>query len=133
MKDSSIGIELYRITKGMFKSDASYKMMGAFEIPFESNILCVISDDGLESKWEHVSVSLKNRCPNWREMCFIKDLFWNEEEIVIQYHPPKSKYINNHPNVLHLWKQIGKEIELPPSILVGIKTLTPAPKDKGEK
>ena len=25
--------------------------------------------------WEHVSVSTRKRTPNWREMCFVKDLF----------------------------------------------------------
>ena len=55
--------------------------------------------------WEHVSVSMKNRCPTWEEMCAIKDIFWCESECVVQYHPPKSEYINNHPYCLHLWKK----------------------------
>ena len=25
--------------------------------------------------WEHVSVSLRNRCPTWDEMCLVKDIF----------------------------------------------------------
>ena len=79
----------------------------------------VIASDG--AGWEHVSVSLKNRTPNWAEMCFIKDLFWNEEDCVVQFHPPKSEYVDNHPNCLHLWKPIGKQIKTPPSILVGFK------------
>lgn len=118
MKDNSIGIEPYRITRGVLGSDASYGTTGAFEIPFESFILQVIADNGKESGWEHVSVSLKNRCPNWKEMCYIKDLFWDAEETVIQYHPPKSKYIDNHPYVLHLWKPTKKDIPLPPMILI---------------
>jgi hypothetical protein len=44
---------------------------GAFTIPFESFILHVIASDG--QGWEHVSVSLSHRTPNWREMCFVKD------------------------------------------------------------
>jgi len=28
---------------------------------------------------EHVSVSLEKHCPNWQEMYFVKDLFWDEE------------------------------------------------------
>ena len=42
-----------------------------------------------QTDWEHVSVSLPDRCPTWEEMCFIKDLFWNSDECVVQYHPPK--------------------------------------------
>ena len=69
--------------------------------------------------WEHVSVSLSHRTPNWREMCFIKDLFWDEEDVVIQYHPKKSEYVNLHNNYLHLWRPIGVELPTPPKELVG--------------
>lgn len=72
--------------------------------------------------WEHVSVCpLNGTMPTWDDMCFIKDMFWYDEDCVIQYHPPKSEYVNNMPNCLHLWKPIGKEVPLPPSILTGIK------------
>lgn len=69
--------------------------------------------------WEHVSVSLKRRCPTWEEMSMIKDIFWDDEECVVQYHPPKSQYVNRHPHCLHLWKKIGHEFETPPKILIG--------------
>ena len=56
-------------------------------------------------------------------MCHVKDLFWQDEEVVIQYHPRKSEYVNNHPFVLHLWKPIYQGIiPTPPALLVGIKT-----------
>jgi hypothetical protein len=86
--------------------------------------LCIISSDGSlpeEKGWEHVSVSAKKRTPTWEEMCFVKDAFWSEEEIVFQLHPKRSEYVNNHPNVLHLWRNVGQDPPLPPSILVGIK------------
>ena len=38
-----------------------------------------------------------------------------------QFHPPRSEYVNNHPNCLHLWKPVGAEFSMPDSILVGIK------------
>ncbi len=109
----------FRIRTGSMGSEDSYGNNGLFEIPYQSFKLRVIASDG--EGWEHVSVSLPNRVPNWYEMCFIKDLFWNEEECVVQFHPPKSEYINNHPNCLHLWKPVGKEFDAPPSILVGVK------------
>ena len=75
--------------------------------------------------WEHVSVCPFNgSMPTWDDMCFIKDMFWNEEDCVIQYHPPKSEYVNNMPNCLHLWKPIKETIPMPPSILTGIKNKT---------
>lgn len=68
--------------------------------------------------WEHVSVCPKNRTPDWDEMCQIKDMFWNEDECVVQYHPVKSDYTNIATNCLHLWKPINQEFPIPPKILV---------------
>lgn len=114
-------LEKWRIKTGPFGSDASYGNNGAFEIPFHKSssggVLRVISSDG-GMGWEHVSVSLADRIPTWEEMSFVKDLFWDEEETVVQYHPARSKYVNLHPYCLHLWKKNGKEYDLPPDILI---------------
>jgi len=61
---------------------------------------------------EHVSVSLARRCPTWDEMSMIKDIFWEDEEEVIQFHPKKSENINLHPYCLHMWRKPGWEPEL---------------------
>jgi hypothetical protein len=71
--------------------------------------------------WEHVSVSRQDRCPLWDEMCQIKSMFWDEDDCVIQYHPPRSEYVNLHKNCLHLWRPIGIELPMPDSIMVGFK------------
>ncbi len=110
--------EQYRVKTGAFRSDESYGNNGYFMVPFESRNFGVIASDG--AGWEHVSVSLTTRTPNWKEMCYIKSLFWDDEETVVQFHPPKSEYVNQHEFCLHMWKPIGKTIETPPSILVGI-------------
>lgn len=72
--------------------------------------------------WEHVSVAPRKKhiMPSWDDMCFIKNLFRNEDEAVIQIHPAKSEYVSNVPNCLHLWRCSYKEMVLPPKILVGI-------------
>lgn len=65
-----------------------------------------------ECGWEHVSVSpYSGKTPSWDDMCTIKDMFWNDEEAVIQIHPKKSEYVNIQDNCLHLWRH--KEMELP--------------------
>lgn len=72
--------------------------------------------------WEHVSVSLFNKpkeCPTWDEMCVVKDLFWDAEECVVQFHPPRSEYVNAHPGCLHLWRRTHADMPTPPSFLVG--------------
>lgn len=73
--------------------------------------------------WDHVSASLPRRCPTWDEMCQIKSMFFEPEEPVMQLHPPRSRYVNNHPYCLHLWRPQHEIIPLPPEILVGIKNL----------
>ena len=69
--------------------------------------------------WDHVSVSFPIRCCTWEEMCYIKDVFWHEDECVVQYHPAKEDYVNRHPYCLHLWKPQGQEISKPPKWMVG--------------
>jgi len=92
---------------------------GCFIIKESGRHFFCIASDG--KGWEHVSVSLKDRCPTWAEMCFIKSLFWDEEDTVVQFHPPKSEYVNNHQYCLHLWRPIGVSIPAPPSIMVGVR------------
>lgn len=115
-------------------SDDSYGNNGFFIIPHQFlnryQIYCQASDGAIEEnsedKWEHVSISIavkgeqQKRTPTWQEMCYIKSLFWDEEDCVIQYHPPRSEYINMHQFVLHLWKPVNKTIPIPPKIMVGI-------------
>lgn len=112
--------EKYRIAlPGYPAGDATN---GCFVVPLKhQQKLRVIASDGLG--WEHVSVSRSDRCPTWDEMCQIKDLFWDEDDCVVQYHPPKEDWVNNHPNCLHLWRPIGVEMPRPPAILVGIKKM----------
>ncbi len=84
-------------------------------LKFPHVLQCLASD---QEGWEHVSVSTQKRCPTWEEMCFIKGLFWDETDCVIQYHPPKSDYVNVHPYCLHLWRPIDETIPTPPTIFV---------------
>ena len=113
-------MEEYRLIKGNWKSDPSYQS-GLFMMPHQSNMLNIVATDGEGmSDWEHVSVSLKNRAPNWNEMCLIKAMFWDDEDAVVQFHPPKFQHSNNHPFCLHLFRNPKRPTELPESILVGL-------------
>lgn len=87
-------------------------------IPTYRRKLAVVFSHG--RGWEHVSVSRQDKMtPTWDEMCFVKGFFWDEEDTVVQFHPPKSKYVNHHPGVLHLWRQVGSELQVPEPDLVG--------------
>lgn len=113
-------LEEGRIKDGPFGSDSG-ELWGAFFItsPLGRQLKIMSSGHDLDYRWEHVSVSLNSRPPSWAEMCYVKDLFWREDECVVQFHPPRSEYVNHHPYCLHLWKPIDIEIPLPPTILVG--------------
>ena len=117
-------VEAWRVQDGPYKSYTGDDY-GAFHIPGPNNrTLRVIASSGLidpDIPCDLVSVSTTGRCPNWPEMCFIKDLFFDEEETVMQLHPPRSQWINNHEYCLHLWRPLDGSIPLPPAIAVGIK------------
>lgn len=68
--------------------------------------------------WEHLSVSMKNKTPSWEQMCRMKDIFWNENEVCMQLHPKKSEYVNIHEHCLHIWRPVDKEIPTPDKIMV---------------
>lgn len=117
-----------RVRTGRFASDARFGCNGAFFVPNRLSRagppFKVIASDG--GGWEHVSVSLPHRCPTWEEMAFVKSMFWTDEDCVVQFHPPRSEYVNNHPYCLHLWRQVGAEFPMPPALMVGFKEMTPA-------
>lgn len=71
--------------------------------------------------WEHLSVSMPSKTPSWEQMCRMKDIFWNEEEACVQYHPKKEDYVNMHPHCLHIWKPTDEALPTPPHFLVGFK------------
>ena len=73
-----------------------------------------------EDGWEHVSVSPypETYTPSWDEMCKVKDIFFNEDECCVEYHPKKKDYINVFPYCLHIWKPQHVEIPTPPKFFV---------------
>jgi len=122
MKADWTHLERFRRTRPPLDSKAGDRF-GAFYISHGNEKFIIVADDGEQSGWEHVSMRTlagkKERCPTWEEMCWLKNLFWDEEETVLQFHPPRSDYVNLHPHVLHLFRQVGVEAPRPPSILVG--------------
>lgn len=121
MKQNNEAVERYRVRGGRMGSDPSYGNNGAFVIscPATRRKLSIVASD--QEGWEHVSVHISNRpndTPTWVEMSFAKELFWQDEEWVVQYHPAKSAYVNCHPGTLHLWKPLNETIPTPPTDMV---------------
>jgi len=123
--------EARRVRSGPMASAPHAGRYGAFlvESPEPGWELALICDDGTDADvpeslgWEHVSVRAfkgkHSRVPSWKEMAFVKDLCWDDEDLVVQYHPRKSEYVNAHPHVLHLWCSRIHPIATPPAMLVG--------------
>ena len=114
-------LEQYRLKDHRILASQTGSSCGFFRVPYGEATLSVMISDGSVDGWEHVSISLIDRCPTWEEMCYIKSLCWDDNEAVVQYHVKKEDHINNHPYCLHMWRNIDKPIETPPSYMVGIK------------
>jgi len=111
-----------RESEGRYRSEDSDGFNGKFRLYICYEWLTVIASDG--EGWKHVSVSRfmdARKVPTWEMMCKIKDLFWEPNDWVIQFHPAQSEYVNNHPGCLHLWQPTDKTFPVPDSILVGYK------------
>lgn len=92
-----------------------------FLSPIDRAVICVIAATG--EGWDHVSVSRRNRVPNWYEMEYIKRIFFLPEEVAFEFHVAEKDHISNHPHCLHLWRPTDQEIPLPPSWMVGEKPM----------
>lgn len=116
-------LDKYRVPHLGFMGDEN---RGKFIIPDKNRKFNYLAIASASDGWEHVSVSLISldqsakisRCPRWNEMCEIKKLFFEPEEVVMQLHPAESNYVNIHPYVLHLWKPVDQEIPTPPIYMV---------------
>lgn len=127
MKTDWTQINTHRMTSGPVASDDSYGRNGAFRFVRGPSVIYAIASDGTGAQepgeeFEHVSVHVSEhkgkRCPTWAEMCWIKNIFWEPNEVVIQYHPAEKDYVNTHPHTLHLWKPLGVELPRPSKLCV---------------
>lgn len=108
--------------------DSKAALGGYFYIPskgtaFGLRVIASTAQNPEAQGWDHVSVSLPNRCPTWDEMEFIKRIFFLPEEVCFQLQPAEADYINNHPYCLHIWRHATMLVPLPPPHFVGRKEL----------
>jgi hypothetical protein len=127
-------LERGRVRTGPWETTPEWGLTGVFNLQAPSGArlaigahsgdgkMVVVDSDGgrqvisTSTGWEHVTVHTDGRTPTWEEMCFVKNLFWEEEECAIEYHPPLSEYVNVH-DCLHLWRP--KHATIPrPSVAV---------------
>lgn len=112
--------EQFRVKEGPMRSSEKNGNNGCFIIEYQfhgikQKATAIASDGG---GWEHVSVSRRDRCLTWEEMCIVKNMFWSTTDCVVQFHPPESEYVNVHKNCLHLWRCATRDFPMPPKIMV---------------
>jgi hypothetical protein len=114
-------LECYRErTQSVLESYGSYgnENAGVFRLPLPiAGVKCLIiasAGDG----WDHVSVSLPDRCPTWAEMDFVKRAFFRPDEVAMQLHVAEKDHINFNPRTLHIWRPHDTPIPLPPKVFV---------------
>lgn len=112
----------HRVREGPYGSDDAEGFNGLFRFLIAPNHIRCIASDGMG--WRHVSVSLEydRRCPRWELMCMVKDLFWDDDDWVVQYHPAKKDNVSFHPYCLHLWQPTAEYLPRPLKIMVGPTT-----------
>lgn len=71
---------------------------------------CGVEHD--ERPWLHLSVSHRVRIPTWREMREAKELFLGDRE-AYSILPPRARYVNINPHVLHLFARLDGSAALP--------------------
>src|SRR5262245_319422 len=120
-----VAMEFGRQIDGPFGSPRG-AVWGAFIVagPLGERLKIISSGIDKSYGWEHVSVSCEHRTPTWAEMSWVKDVFWREDEAVMQLHPPKKNYVNCHPYCLHMWRPLNGKIPLPWHGLVGPRNTT---------
>jgi hypothetical protein len=124
-------LEQGRVRSGPWASTPDRGLCGAFVVEGpggalivaghtgEGDMVCIDLASGerrivpAATGWEHVTVETNHRIPSWDEMCFVKNLFWQEEECVVEYHPPLSQYVKYNPYCLHLWRPKHATIPAP--------------------
>lgn len=112
-------VERGRVIFGRFASTPDeHGVQGLFLLKVLGTEMRIIASNG--AGWDHISVSpakLK-RTPTWEEMECIKQMWFEPEETVVQFHPKQSEYKNFHPYVLHLWRDQTRGHRLPPPQLI---------------
>jgi hypothetical protein len=81
---------------------------------------CARENDG--RAWLHLSVSHARRIPNWRELVSVKEMLLGERE-AYQVVPPKARYVNINPNVLHLFALLDETATALPDFTGGTGSL----------
>jgi hypothetical protein len=70
-----------------------------------------------KDSWECVEVYTPVRYPIWEELCLVRNLFWDRNDLVIQYYPREKDCSNFKKYSVCLWRPTNQLIPNPQGAL----------------
>jgi hypothetical protein len=97
---------------------------GAKYMNAAARLLCIMSCSiELDGRaWLHLSVSHVARIPTWGEMRVCKEQFLGDRE-AYSIMPPRARYVNIHPRVLHLFALLEEKASALPDFTAATGSL----------
>jgi len=103
------GYEQIEIIRGLPVTEGTTSWRkGSIKILYSPKELHTETDLG-DGHWKHLSISHPKRYPFWHEILDARYAFFDDGDTVCQILPPKSEYVNLHPNCFHLWSPIREK------------------------
>ncbi len=90
----------------LFGDGAAYQSRGGLRVIVSTAPF----DDGRE--WMHISISRKDRIPNYDDMKLVKNVF-AEKRFGYQVFPPPQENVNIHQFCLHIWVPLTGDLPIP--------------------
>jgi hypothetical protein len=72
--------------------------------PFTLIWSVAVQEDG--EIWQHMSMAHRDRVPTWMELVEAKEWLMGTDTYAYQVAPPRRLYVNQNPNVLHLFRMV---------------------------
>ena len=82
----------------------------------KSGDMSVIESIAIEldgKRWQHLSVSRRDRLPSYEELAFVKRCWIGKDKYAYFVFPPEAKHINIDKFCLHLWCCLDGDAVLP--------------------
>jgi hypothetical protein len=76
---------------------------GTFTHPNGLHVIETVNRERDGKLWHHVSTSRRSRVPDWYDMKLVREDFVGDDRESYMVFAPAARWVNTHPNTLHLW------------------------------
>lgn len=88
-----------------------------------STVLRSVAEQADGKLWMHLSMSRRDgKVPTWDQLRELKEMWAGDVEGYVVF-PPKARYVNLHPGVLHLWVCVDEPNGVLPDFSQGIGSI----------